>query len=91
MRDAPSDSGDAMPLFNRVKTRWVSSLSASCSSIQSRACVQSTTVGKLYGLIDRCGVCSYRRVAFFAVPHGAVRLAMMSVGVTSSEGRREGD
>lgn len=25
----------------------------------------------LYALIDRCGVCLYRRVAFFAVPHGA--------------------
>lgn len=69
-----------LSLFNRVKPRRVSSLSASFSSTQSRARVQSTTVGRLYGLIDRCGVCSYRRVAFFAVPHGAGRLADDVVG-----------
>jgi hypothetical protein len=75
MRRAPSESSDAIVLVQSRKIQVGFFLSESFSSIQSGARVQSTTVERLYGSIDCCGVGLYRRVAFFAVPHGAGRLA----------------
>jgi hypothetical protein len=73
MRRAPSKFGDAIVFVQSRKIQVGFFLQRKLLEYSIARVYKVPPLQGLYGLIDRCGVCLDRRVAFFAVPHGAGR------------------